>query len=68
MRQKQVKIKRHTSFMIKLPTERELLQAASNYSSNTEFKNFVKLTKEPFLVNDTALPSENPFRVRKKLL
>ena len=54
--------------MIKLPTERELLQAASNYSSNTEFKNFVKLTKEPFLVNDTALPSENPFRVRKKLL
>ena len=58
--------------MIKLPTERELLQAASNYSSDTEFKNFVKLSKddteEPFLVNNTALPSDNLFRVRKKLL
>ena len=43
-----------------IPNKRELQQIASNYLSDTEFKDFMKLskdyTKEPysFLVNDTT--------------
>ena len=55
-------------FNKKIPNKRELQQIASNHSSGIEFKDFIKLykdyTKEPFsfLVNDTALSSDNPIR------
>ena len=47
-------------FIMTIPNKRELQQIASNYLSDTEFKDFMKLskdyTKEPysFLVNDTT--------------
>ena len=50
-------------FIMKNPNKRELQQIASNHSSETGFKDFMKLyenyTKEPysFLVNDTSLSS-----------
>ena len=49
-----------------LPWKRELQQIVSKHSSDTGFKNFIKLykgyTKEPysFLVNQTASWSDNP--------
>ena len=57
-------------FIMKIPNKRELQQAASNHSSDIEFKDFMKLykdhPKEPFLflMNDTTLP----LRFRKNLL
>ena len=57
-------------FIMKIPNERELQQIVSNYLSDTEFKDFMKLykgfTKESFsfLVNDTILPSDNPLKFR----
>ena len=61
-------------YTIKIPNKRELQQIASNYLSDTEFKDFLNLyrdyTRELFLfsVNDTNLTSDNPLRFRKKLL
>ena len=61
-------------FIMKIPSKRELQQIAPNYSSEIEFKNFMKhyknYTKEPFsfLVNNTTLSSDNPLRFRKNLL
>ena len=61
-------------FIMKIPNKRELQQIASNHSSEIDFKDFMKLyknyTKEPysFLVNDTALSSDNPLRCRNNLL
>ena len=52
-------------FIKKIPKKRELQRIASNHSSDTGFKNFMKLykeyTKEPysFLVSDTTLSSDN---------
>ena len=49
-------------------------QIALNHSSDTDFKDFMKIykrcTAEPnsVLVNDTALPSDNALRLRKNLL
>ena len=63
----------HIFFIMKIPNKRELQQIASNHSSDTEFKDFMKLykdyIKEPysFLVNDTTLPSDNPLGFRKNL-
>ena len=59
---------------IQIEKKEELLQIASNHSSNIEFKIFMKLnegyTKEPFsfLVNDRTLLSDNPLRFWKNLL
>ena len=61
-------------FIMKIPNKRELQEIATNHSSDIVFKNFIenykKCTAEPysFLVNDTALPSDNPLRFRKNLL
>ena len=61
-------------FIMKTPNKRELQQIASNYLSDIEFRDFIKLykdyTKEPysFLVNDTTLSSDNSLRFRKNLL
>ena len=59
---------------MKISNKRELQQIAPNYSSDIDFKDFMKLykdyTKEPysFLVNDTTLSLANPLRFRKDLL
>ena len=59
---------------MKIPNKRELQQIALNYSSDIDFKDFMKFykkyTKEPysFLVNDTTLTSDDPLRFRKNLL
>ena len=61
-------------FIMKIPNKRELRQIASNHSSDSYFKYFIKIyekcTAEPysFLVNDTTLPSDNALRFRKTLL
>ena len=65
-------------FIMKIWRKRELQQIASNHSSKTVSKDFMKIipkitkdyTKEPysFLVNDATLPSDNPLRFRKKNL
>ena len=60
-------------FIAKIPNKRELQQIAINHSSVISTKDFAniyrKCTNEPysFLVNDTALPSNNPLRFRKNL-
>ena len=59
---------------MKIPNKRELQKVASNHSSDIDLKDFMKLykdyTKEPFsfLVDNTALSSNNPLRFRKNLL
>ena len=61
-------------FIMKIPNKRELQQIALNHSSDTDFKDFMRIykkyTKEPysFLVNDATLPSDDPLRFRKNLL
>ena len=59
-------------FILKILNKRELQQIVSNRSTDIEFKDFMNLykdyTKEPFLVNDTTLSSDNPLRFRKNLL
>ena len=61
-------------FIMKIPNKRELQQIVLNYSSDIDFKDFMKIykkyTKEPypFLVNDRTLPLGDPLRFRKNLL
>ena len=56
---------------MKIPNERELQQIASNHSSGSNFKDFMRLykdyNKEPysFLENDTTLLLDNPLPFRK---
>ena len=63
----------HFSIM-KIPKKRELQQIALNYSSDIDFKDFMKIykkyTKElySFLANDTTLPSDDPLKFRMNLL
>ena len=64
-----------TQYLImKIPNERELQQRASNYSSDIDFKNSMKIykenTEEPclFLVNNRTVSTDNPLRFRKNLL
>ena len=70
---KDVRLNTTHIFIMKIPNKRELQQIAINYSSDTYFKDFVKIykkyTDEPysFLVNDTTLASDNPLRFRKNL-
>ena len=59
---------------MKIPNKRGLKQIASHYSSDIEFKDFMKLYKDytkelySFLVNDTTSPSDNALRFMKNLL
>ena len=61
-------------FITKISNKRELHQIALNYSSDIDFKGFIKIYKKctaipySFLVNDTTLPSDGPLRFRKNLL
>ena len=71
---KDVRLNSTHFFIMKIPNTRELQQIALNYSSDTDFKDFMKIykkyTAEPysFLVDDTTLPSDDPLRFRKNLL
>ena len=55
-------------FIMKIPNKRELQQIAVSHSSDIDFKNFINIYKEcmdepySFLVSDTTLASDNPFR------
>ena len=59
---------------MKIPKKRQLQQIATNQSSETDVKDFMKLYKDytkerfSFLVNDIALSSDNSLRLRKNLL
>ena len=58
---------------LKIPNKGKLQQITLNHSYDIEFKDFMKLnkyTKEPFsfLVNNAALPSDNPLKFKKNLL
>ena len=71
---KTIRLNTANHFIIKIPNKTELQQVAQNNSSDIDLKEIMKLykvyTKEPysFLVNDTALSSDNPLRFRKNLL
>ena len=71
---KDVRLNSTHFFIVKIPNKRELQQIALNHLSDIDFKDFIKIYKkctgEPysFLINDTALPSDNPLRFRKNLL
>ena len=71
---KDVRLNSTHFFILKIPNKRELQQIALNYSSDIDFKDFMKIYKKytakpySFLVNDTTLPSDNPLRFRKNLL
>ena len=60
--------------IIKISSKRELQQIALNHTSDIDFKDFIKIYKKctvrpySFLVNDTALPSDNLLRYIKNLL
>ena len=62
-----------THFFMKIPNKRELQQITLNNSSDIDFKDFLKIYKKftgesySFLVNDAALPSDNPLRFRTNL-
>ena len=71
---KDVRLNSTHFFIVKIPNKRELQQIALNHSSDIDFKDFMniykKYTNEPysFLVNDTALPSDDLLRFTKNLL
>ena len=70
---KDVRLNAAHFFIMKIPNKRELQQIAINHPSDISTKDFTniykKCTVEPysFLVNDTTLASDNPFRFRKNL-
>ena len=71
---KDVRLNSTHFFIMKIPNKRELQQIALNHSSDIDFKDSMKIYKKctakpySFLVNDTALPSDDPLRFRKNLL
>ena len=71
---KDVRLNSTNFFIMKIPDKRELQQIATSHSSDTDFKDFVKIYKKctarpySFLVNDTTLPSDDPLRFKKNLL
>ena len=71
---KDVRLNTTHFFIMKISNKRELQQIALNHSSDTNFKDFLKIYKkyivEPYscLVNDTTLSSDNPLRFRRNLL
>ena len=64
---KDVRLNSTHFFIMKIPNKRELQQIGLNHSSDIDVKDFIKIykkcTAEPysFLVNDTTLPSDDPF-------
>ena len=70
---KDIRLNTSHFLIAKIPNKKELQQTAINHSSDISTKDFAsiyrKCTDEPhsFLVNDTALASNNPLRFRKNL-
>ena len=70
---KDVRLNTTHVFIMKTPNKRELQQIAINHSSDTDFKDSIKIykkcTDKPywFLVNDTTLSSDDSLRFRKNL-
>ena len=66
---KDVRLNTTHFFIAKIPNKRELPEIAINHSSGINTKDFTNIYKEctaepySFLVNDTTLPSNNPFTV-----
>ena len=58
---------------MKIPNKREFQQIPINHSSDINTKDFINIYKKcadkpySFLVNDTTLSSDDPFRFRKNL-
>ena len=71
---KDVRLNSTHFFITKITNKRERQQIALNHSSDIVFKDFMKIYKKytakpySFLVNDTALPPDDPLRFRKNLL
>ena len=71
---KDVRLNSTHFFIMKVPNKRELQQIALNYSSDIDFKDFMKIykkcTAKPYslLVIDRTLSSDDPLRFRKNLL
>ena len=65
---KDIRLNTSQRFIAKILNKRELQQIATNHSSDISTKDFIniyqKCTVKPnsFLVNDTALASDNPLR------
>ena len=59
---------------MKIHNKRKFQQIVSNYSSDVELKDLIKLYNNcaeesiSFLLNDTTLPSDNPLRLKNNLL
>ena len=60
--------------IMKIPNKGELQEIASNYLSDVDFKDFIKLYKDytkesqSLFMNDTNFSSDTPLRFRKNLL
>ena len=71
---KDVRLNSTHFFIMKIPDKRKLQQIALNHSSDIDSKDFIKIYKKStakpysFLVVDTTLPLDNPFRLRTNLM
>ena len=71
---KEVRLNSTPYLTMKIHNKRELQNIATNYSSDIDYKDFIKIyrkcTSEPysFLTIDTTLPANNSLRLRKNLL
>ena len=71
---KDVRLNATHFFIMKIPNEREIQQIGLNYSSDIDFKDFMKIYRKcipkpfSFLVNDTTIASDNRLGFRKYLL
>ena len=60
-----------THILMEIANKRELQQVIINHSSDTDFKDFIKIYKKcttekyRYLVTDMTLTSDNPLRLKK---
>ena len=70
---KKIRLNSTHYFIIKLPDKKELQRIAFDYSSDTDFQDFMNFCKiytaKPYsvLVTDALLRLDNPLRFRKNL-
>ena len=68
---KDVRINSTYFFIMKTPNKRELQKIVLSYSSDIDFKDFIKIYKKytaelcSFLVNNATLASDDPLKFRK---
>ena len=71
---KDVRLNSMHNYIMKIPNKSGIQQIILNHSSETDFKDFMKIykkcTEKPcsFLVNNTTFPSDNPLHFRQNLL